>query len=98
MEEIIIKELMHDNNIGRSITEIVKLTNLSRSAVRTCLAHMEGAGKIKVRKIGMAKVYILNLSISEINRVIEYNNSSASIIRPLIHQFQKNSNKEVNIK
>jgi hypothetical protein len=72
-EEKIIMKLMHDNNIGCSITEIVLKTKLSRSIIRTCLAHMEGAGKVNVRKIGMAKVYILNPKISGINPVIENN-------------------------
>jgi len=65
-EEKIITELMHDEKIGLiglSITDIVKLTNLSRSAVRTNLARLEGANKVKARKIGMAKVYILNQEI-----------------------------------
>jgi predicted transcriptional regulator len=77
-EEKIILELMHDKNIGRSITEIVLGTNLSRSAVRTCLAHMEGAGKVKVRKIGMAKVYILNSNSLETELVIENNGTQTN--------------------
>jgi len=42
---------------GLTITEIVKKKNLPRSLVRTILAQLEGAHKVYVRKIGMAKVY-----------------------------------------
>ena len=43
-----------------TITEIVKKTKLNRSSIRTALAKLDGAGKVSVRKIGMAKVYLLN--------------------------------------
>lgn len=43
---------------GLTITEIVSRTDFSRSAVRTALAKLDGAGKVYVRKIGMAKVYL----------------------------------------
>ena len=43
-----------------TITEIVDKTKLSRSAIRTALAKLDGAGKVSIRKIGMAKVYSLN--------------------------------------
>jgi len=69
-EEKIIAELMHEKRIGLSITEIVMLTSLSRSAVRTYLARLEGAGKVTARKIGMAKVYILNHNISNTTPII----------------------------
>ncbi len=42
-----------------TITEIVKKTKLNRSSVRTALAKLDGAEKVIVRKIGMAKVYFL---------------------------------------
>jgi len=45
---------------GLTITDIVKKTKLSRSAIRTALAKLDGADKVSVRKIGMAKVYSLN--------------------------------------
>ena len=43
-----------------TITEIVDETKLNRSAVRTALAKLDGAGRVSVRKVGMAKVYSLN--------------------------------------
>ncbi len=45
---------------GLTITDIVKKTKLNRSAVRTALAKLDGAEKVIVRKIGMAKVYSIN--------------------------------------
>ena len=48
------------NSNHLTITEIVDKTKLNRSAVRTALAKLDGAGKVSVRKIGMAKVYSLN--------------------------------------
>ena len=48
------------NSDGLTITEIVKKTKLNRSSVRTALAKLDGAEKVIVRKIGMAKVYSLN--------------------------------------
>lgn len=42
---------------GRTITELTEISQLSRSAVRTALARLEGANKITFRPIGMAKVY-----------------------------------------
>jgi DNA-binding transcriptional regulator GbsR (MarR family) len=44
---------------GLTITEIVKKVNLSRSAVRTALAKLDGAERVVIRQIGMAKVYAL---------------------------------------
>lgn len=43
-----------------SITEIVDFSGLPRSAVRTSLARLEGAGKVSFRKVGMAKLYSSN--------------------------------------
>ena len=44
---------------GLTITELVKETKKSRSKIRITLAKLEGANKVKVRKIGMAKMYTL---------------------------------------
>jgi DNA-binding transcriptional ArsR family regulator len=44
---------------GLTITDLVNKTKLSRSAIRTALAILEGAKKVSIRKIGMAKVYSL---------------------------------------
>jgi len=55
----IISILRKNSNRGFSITEFVEISKLSRSAIRTSLARLEGAGKVSIRKIGMAKVYFL---------------------------------------
>ncbi len=43
---------------GMTITDITKGLSISRSAVRTALAFLEGQEKVIYRNIGMAKVYI----------------------------------------
>ena len=52
----ILKENLHS---GLTITELVKASKLSRHAVITSLAKLEGGGKVSIRKIGMAKIYLL---------------------------------------
>lgn len=58
-EKLIINIVKENDNGGVSITELVKLSSMSRSAVRTILARLEGAGKLVFRKVGMAKLYRL---------------------------------------
>ena len=55
----IIMSILRKERVGLCITEIVNKTNLSRSAVRTALASLSGAGKIKLRRVGVAKIYIV---------------------------------------
>ena len=54
------------NSNGLTITEIVEKTKLNRSSVRIALAKLDGAEKVFVRKIGMAKVYFLKGGKNEI--------------------------------
>ena len=54
-----IVSVLKSNFEGLTITDIVNKTNLSRSAVRTALANLEGADKVSIKQIGMAKVYSL---------------------------------------
>lgn len=58
MSEKKILSLLKKTPSGLTITELVDLSGLSRSFVRTILARLEGAQKVVVRKVGMAKVYI----------------------------------------
>lgn len=44
---------------GLTISDLVRLSGFSRSAIRTVLAKMEGGGKVDYRNIGMAKLYYL---------------------------------------
>lgn len=69
-EKQIIVDILENNNIGLTITELVRISNLSKSAVRTILAELNGAGRVKFRRIGMAKVYSL-ISETQINLVTE---------------------------
>ena len=59
MEGKIIKVLRKNSEKGLTITELVKKSELSRSAVRTALARLDGARIVSVRKVGMAKIYFL---------------------------------------
>jgi len=54
-----IVSILKNNSDGLTITEIVDKTNLSRSAVRTALANLDGGNKVSIKKIGMAKVYLI---------------------------------------
>ena len=42
---------------GLTITDIVNKTKLNRSSIRIALAKLDGARRVSVRRIGMAKVY-----------------------------------------
>jgi len=55
-----IKRILEKTGDGRTITELTEISQLSRSAVRTALARLEGARLVTFRPIGMAKVYFAN--------------------------------------
>jgi len=55
-----IVQILRNSGEGRTITELTEISQLSRSAIRTALARLEGAKKITFRPIGMAKVYFPN--------------------------------------
>jgi predicted transcriptional regulator len=42
---------------GLTITGLVNSSKLTRSAIRIALAKLEGAEKVKIKQVGMAKVY-----------------------------------------
>lgn len=50
---------LEENSQGLTITELVKESRLSRSAIIVELAKLEGAKKVRVRRAGMAKIYVL---------------------------------------
>jgi GTP-sensing pleiotropic transcriptional regulator CodY len=52
--------LKKNSNGGLTITELVNISKLTRSSIRIALAKLDGAGKISMRKIGMAKVYSID--------------------------------------
>lgn len=62
MKNVVIDKVVNvlgNNDSGLTITEIVNLSSLSRSSVRTALANLEGGKRVSLRKVGMAKVYSL---------------------------------------
>lgn len=54
--EKIIKELKKNQN-GYTISELAKKMKLSRQTIANCFAFLEGAEKVTIRKVGMAKIY-----------------------------------------
>lgn len=58
MKELIKK--IKSNKLGLSITDLVKQTSYSRCQIRTMLARLEGANKVSIRQVGMAKLYSYN--------------------------------------
>jgi predicted transcriptional regulator len=74
MQEELILRILEESKLGKTITEIVKETNLSRSSIRTALARLEGAKTVNIRKIGMAKVYSLNQNADNAQRECQAKN------------------------
>ena len=56
----VIRILRKNSGNGLTITELVKVSKLSRHNIITTLAKLEGANRVSVRKAGMAKIYSLN--------------------------------------
>jgi len=54
--EKIIRELKK-NPDGFTVSELSKKLILSRQTISNCFAFLEGAEKVKIRQVGMAKVY-----------------------------------------
>jgi len=52
-----IKKLLAKNKEGMTITDLHKISKLSRSSIRDALAELRGAQEVEYRKIQMAKVY-----------------------------------------
>jgi len=45
------------NPEGFTISELARKLKLSRQTISNCLMFLEGAQKVKIRKVGMAKIY-----------------------------------------
>ena len=56
-DEKIFEIVKNSGGTGRTITEIVEMSQLPRSVIRILLARLEGAQKIEFRRVGMAKIY-----------------------------------------
>ena len=57
-EKIILE--LRKNSSGYTISELSEKLKLSRQTIANCFAYLEGAGKVNVRKAGMAKIYYWN--------------------------------------
>lgn len=60
-----IEKAIEKSKAGLSITDLVKVTTLSRGQIRTSLAFMLGARIIFERQTGMTKLYFLENEYSE---------------------------------
>ncbi len=54
-----IKLILRRSKEGLTITNLVTKSGISRSTVINILSKLDGANKVHVRKIGMAKIYSL---------------------------------------
>lgn len=54
--ERIIRELKKSPD-GFTVSELSKKLNFSRQTIANCFAFLEGAEKVRIRQVGMAKVY-----------------------------------------
>ena len=52
-----VTELIRKHKEGLTVSEIASLLKISRNTAAVALANLEGAGKIKVRAVGMAKLH-----------------------------------------
>lgn len=59
MKDDKIIDILEENNLGLTITELVEKSGFSRSTVRTILARLEGAKRVIIKRVGMAKLYSL---------------------------------------
>lgn len=60
MENFIRKKIISElkkNPSGFTVSELSKKLNLSRQTVSNSFAFLEGARKVKIRQVGMAKIY-----------------------------------------
>jgi predicted transcriptional regulator len=58
-------DLLRKNSDGLTITEISKLLQISRNTVAVALAELKGEGKLRIRKVGMAKLHYLKRRSNE---------------------------------
>ena len=54
--ETVIKELK-EHEEGFTVSELASKLSVSRQTVSNVFAFLEGAGKVSIRKVGMAKIY-----------------------------------------
>ncbi|MFA5992188.1 MAG: HTH domain-containing protein [Candidatus Pacearchaeota archaeon] len=49
---------LKENPEGFTISELAKKLKLSRQTISNCFSFLEGAKKVKIRQVGMAKIYL----------------------------------------
>ena len=52
-----VEELLKKSTDGLTLTEIARALNISRNTAAVILAELKGGDKIRIRKIGMAKLH-----------------------------------------
>ena len=62
---VVEKVLGEHENGGLTVSEVVNETGLSRYSVSIALAKLEGAQRVLIRRVGMAKMYFLDRSSKE---------------------------------
>lgn len=48
---------LKSNSKGYTVSELSKKMKVSRNTIANCFAYLEGAGKVEIRKTGMAKIH-----------------------------------------
>ena len=56
-----IEDILKKNHEGLTLTEISNLLNISRNTASVALAELKGAEKIKIGRVGMAKLHYWKL-------------------------------------
>ncbi len=64
----VVNFLKKNSNNGLSITELVKVSKLSRHVILIALAKLEGANRVHIREVGMAKIYFLKEEVCYFSR------------------------------
>jgi len=54
-----IVNLLRKNSFGLTIAEISRMLKITRNTTAVYLARLEGANQVRIRKVGMAKLYSL---------------------------------------
>lgn len=52
----LVEDLLRKNTDGLTVSEIASILKISRNTVAVALAEFKGAGLIRIREVGMAKL------------------------------------------
>jgi Mn-dependent DtxR family transcriptional regulator len=56
----LVVRILRDNTDGLTIMEIADILKISRNTVAVALAELKGAGLVRIRPVGMAKLHYWN--------------------------------------